>query len=69
MKLFTCEICSKLFNRKDSKKRHINEIHLGKQRDVKHHEKWNYINENKYGEKKSFLNWKLVKIIRVQRGI
>ena len=34
-KQFTCEICSKSFNRKDSKKRHVKEVHLGKQRDVK----------------------------------
>ena len=33
--MFSCEICSKSFSRKDSKKRHINEIHLGKQRVVK----------------------------------
>ena len=41
MKSFTCEICSKSFSRKDSKKRHINEIHNGKHRDVKHNGKHN----------------------------
>ena len=39
MKLFTCEICSNSFGRKDSKKRHISEVHHGKHRDVKHNEK------------------------------
>ena len=34
-KIFTCEICSKSFNRKGNLKRHINEIHLGKRRDDK----------------------------------
>ena len=39
MKPFTCEICSKSFSLKDSKKRHIIEVHHGKHRDVKHNEK------------------------------
>ena len=39
MKLFTCENCSKSFNHKCSMQRHLKEVHYGKKRDVKHHEK------------------------------
>ena len=57
MKQFTCEICSKLFNRKDSKKRHVKEVHQRKCGDVKHNEKMGnetVSDENKYIE--SILN-------------
>ena len=33
--MFSCEICSKHFNRKDNMQRHINNIHNGTQRLVK----------------------------------
>ena len=39
MKPFTCEICSKSFSHKNSKKRHIITIYHGKHRDVNHNEK------------------------------
>ena len=34
-KIFTCEICSKSFNRKDNMQRHIYTIHLGKRKGFK----------------------------------
>ena len=56
-KIFTCEICSKSFNRKDNMQRHIYTIHSEKQRDVKYNEKMGnetVSDENKYIE--SILN-------------
>ena len=72
MKLFTCKICSKSFNRKDNMQRHINEVHLGKHRDrdVKHHEKGTYINENKYGEQKIAFKMKVNENYKnIKRGV
>ena len=34
--MFTCDLCSKTFIRKDSLKRHVNEIHYGGARDKQH---------------------------------
>ena len=34
--MFTCDLCSKTFIRKDSLKRHVNEIHYGQARDKAH---------------------------------
>ena len=57
MKPFACEICSKSFNCKDSKKLHVKEVHQRKRRDVKYNEKMGnetVSDENKYIE--SILN-------------
>ena len=56
---FTCEICSKSFNRKDNMQRHVKEVHYGMKGHVKYplHEKMdneNVSEENKYIE--AFLN-------------
>ena len=72
MKVFTCKICSKSFNRKDNMQRHINEVHFGKHRDrdVKHHEKGTYMNENKYGEQKNTFKMKVnEKYQNIKRGV
>ena len=53
MKIFTCEICSKSLKSKGNLIRHMNEVHHGKHRDVKHNEKMGnetVRDENKYIE-------------------